>query len=493
MTQFLYEKTVNTRVGCTAGSGGGIGNVPELPGNYIMCTSLGMYSNTLYNLVVYPGSTIQYEFVTESNGGSNFENGGIQHKYTISEDVSPNPILGEPISGAPYSNYSIYSGREIEQLVFDKNLNPVEKTISEYTDDPGISRTYKGYSVSMNNALPTQQNLIPLPEELDSYNYTQYEILTRWIYKSKETTYSYNSGGSVSMTSQAEYQYNNRLHALPTKVTTHNSKGEKKMVVVKYPSDYPLSAVNWLSVQANLYTSLQNGDNAYNNCITTFNQAILPLFSQMSTIRQGCYQQIMGNCSLCSLDCNDINCIYQWNEKIGACTQTGAYNSLSQQLNNHLASYQCESNWNAATLSAINNYWQSIGNHYSALDAAINSSSDEHTRAILTMQRRNMLDAVVEKTEYKIAGNNQQELGKVFNKFRVLPNGDVVPAEIQSSLNGASAERKLSFEQYDAKSNITQHKGKDGITQTIIWGYNYSMPVARALYAIKYLLLARLY
>ncbi len=57
--------------------------------------------------------------------------------------------------------------------------------------------------------------------------------------------------------------------------------------------------------------------------------------------------------------------------------------------------------------------------------------------------------------------------------------GLILPYEVMSQQLNNNYTVDLTFEKYDNKGNLLQYKGRDGVTNSIIWGYNKSYPVAK--------------
>lgn len=57
--------------------------------------------------------------------------------------------------------------------------------------------------------------------------------------------------------------------------------------------------------------------------------------------------------------------------------------------------------------------------------------------------------------------------------------GLILPYEVLSQQLNNNYTVDLTFEKYDNKGNLLQYKGRDGVTNSIIWGYNKSYPVAK--------------
>jgi len=121
VTPFYLSKRTN-RVPCPPVSGNGFSNpCAHVDQEYIVLSSNSIRS--LYNSI--SNSNTYYNYVTTSFGGENFEYGGIEKEFLINNDYPGNPILGEYIHSAPWTNFGWGNGLEKKQTVFrvDENVD----------------------------------------------------------------------------------------------------------------------------------------------------------------------------------------------------------------------------------------------------------------------------------------------------------------------------------------------------------------------------------
>lgn len=102
--------------------------------------------------------------------------------------------------------------------------------------------------------------------------------------------------------------------------------------------------------------------------------------------------------------------------------------------------------------------------------------TDLHTDPVYSaMITRNMVSPVIEEVAKK---NDITELSrKKINYNNSFTR--ILPVSMQNSILGNPLETEVTFNQYDAQGNLLEYLDKSGITTSIIWGYNYSFPVAR--------------
>ncbi|MCA6066186.1 hypothetical protein JI747_003280 [Chryseobacterium sp. RG1] len=58
-------------------------------------------------------------------------------------------------------------------------------------------------------------------------------------------------------------------------------------------------------------------------------------------------------------------------------------------------------------------------------------------------------------------------------------NVSYLPSQIQSSFGNGALETELTYDKYDSKGNLEQYTTKNGVSTTIIWGYNKTQPIAK--------------
>jgi len=107
----------------------------------------------------------------------------------------------------------------------------------------------------------------------------------------------------------------------------------------------------------------------------------------------------------------------------------------------------------------------------------INTYPGDHTGPVYTnMVAKNIITPLVTST----AKNNNLEVS--FNRINYgdVGNNNFVPVSVEKSVKGTTPpDIEGTIDQYDAKGNILQFTGKNGIITSVIWGYNYKYPVAQ--------------
>ncbi|UZT96751.1 hypothetical protein ODZ84_16195 [Chryseobacterium fluminis] len=104
------------------------------------------------------------------------------------------------------------------------------------------------------------------------------------------------------------------------------------------------------------------------------------------------------------------------------------------------------------------------------------------------MISKNMIGIPLETTTTQTRGTTTRTLSKTETIYplnqteaNAKTSGLVLPLSLKSFdlQNPASATTEVIYDQYDSTGNILQYTTKDGISTTIIWGYNQTQPIAR--------------
>ena len=127
----------------------------DIPCDFTLVTHYIMNSSSLTPLFNSGNSNICYKYVSISNGGDNFENGGSEHEFIINRDTPGNLIIGNNyITGATWSNTGWDNSLEKQVRYFTKNesgaLVPVRKTENYYTADDRNYKEAYGYVIRKN-------------------------------------------------------------------------------------------------------------------------------------------------------------------------------------------------------------------------------------------------------------------------------------------------------------------------------------------------------
>ncbi|ELR70072.1 hypothetical protein C900_04069 [Fulvivirga imtechensis AK7] len=254
---------------------------PPVPicNKYVSCTYLTLYSNSLVNLYPTSGNNIYYRHVVITQGESGF-NGAEEHEFNIHFDTPGLIVWGEPIVGAPNTNFGWNNGlkkgvktyktdargnsilvrdvqneyttdtrneREVPALVVRKLYQPtcppesiylcgeadVNKVISYH--DCTVSHEHK-YSLSYlgwvciaegsNTELVATWSHpcngmnpgdhVTIPSALDHLDVLEYKNIGYWHYLTSITQKVYDENGLNPVVTREEYTYDNETHGLLT-------------------------------------------------------------------------------------------------------------------------------------------------------------------------------------------------------------------------------------------------------------------------------------
>ncbi|MGF7076201.1 hypothetical protein [Mucilaginibacter sp. 3215] len=231
-----FERHIKLWVQCT---GGGL-CYDGIPFDFDTSTSSAAYS-----LSVTP-SPATYANVTESFG-ENFENGGIEHIFTVSQDKPAAVFKGLSIYGVPSGNESYKNGKELYQGTFKLQGGQriyTQKVYTHYKEDTGFAGLYNGYIGTENYHLYCTGNNTPAAifYQRRNYNTSYYFIHRAWVYADTVITLNYDLNGQNYTQNIESYQYGNMGNALPTTVTKIASNGDVLKTVYAYPADFSTNA-----------------------------------------------------------------------------------------------------------------------------------------------------------------------------------------------------------------------------------------------------------
>jgi len=235
----FYEKILRYEIPCP--NGGVIGGIVDC--SIIEYDYYSMYSNSQNNIYAYPSSPVSYSSVIESFG-DNFENGGIEHQFTVFPDVTAVQLVGDGIfMNTPLSNYSWKNAREVFQHVFKVQgitYIPVKKIFTHYNEDARADHEFKTY-IGNKKYNASCINSTPSDIEINAYDLYTYSIFRKWVYADTLRTLIYDVNGQSYVEQLNVTAYSNATHALPTKQTTYAGSGGNNVISTIYPQDIILT------------------------------------------------------------------------------------------------------------------------------------------------------------------------------------------------------------------------------------------------------------
>lgn len=179
-------------------------------------------------------SGVYYEYVTLSEGGTNFENGGMQYQYELQANSAPVKITGAQIHQAPWSNDAWKSGRLQAEEVFKKNGSSfliLSKSSYNYTKDVG--RSQQVLSQVIRKRYEDAGYTGP-----QKYDVTNYHYHSDFGYLSQRDHYAYDENGANPVQTTTSYTYGSTSHPYLKESSTTDSEGEVHTVTYNYPQDY---------------------------------------------------------------------------------------------------------------------------------------------------------------------------------------------------------------------------------------------------------------
>lgn len=259
-------------------------------------------SNSLRPLYNASGnSNSYYNYVTVSNGGDNFENGGEEYEFSIDNDIQGNPLIGDFIQSAPWTNYGWSNGLEKKKIIFKKNDSAIvvlSELTNNYKEDSRYFEEELGYAVQKKFDLILTQDItyscksgdltksyidyycatnhahkikfdylvghqvcvnsganntsrlvthpcygkqvgtiITYPDQLENLDITEYKTLSFWHYLESTIEKQYDQNGLNPVTTTSNYFYDNPEHLQVTRTTITTSDGKQVQTKTMYPDD----------------------------------------------------------------------------------------------------------------------------------------------------------------------------------------------------------------------------------------------------------------
>ncbi|WP_208111299.1 DUF5977 domain-containing protein, partial [Flavobacterium chryseum] len=206
---------------------------------------------TLYDLVVSSSSMISlfdtgssncfYKYVTVSEGGDFFENGGEMKEFTVDRDGAGQIVLGDTeIKSAPLTNFGWDNGLERKSQIFQKKKPGSEFVIvaeneNKYKLDLSYNKEITAYSVRKNYEEPC-----PLSQSVQNFSIVEYKTKGYWFYLESSIAKKYDLKGLNPIETTTTYQYNNPVHIQLTSQSTESSLQETLQTIYYYPQDASL-------------------------------------------------------------------------------------------------------------------------------------------------------------------------------------------------------------------------------------------------------------
>ena len=252
---------------------------------YMDAVDLVVTSSSIISLFDTGSSNCFYKYVTVSEGGDNFENGGEIKEFIVHRDnwvddfdAAGRPILVDhegngnskifgvlDIKSAPFTNFGWNNGLEIKSQIFKKkdgngSFAVIVENENIYKLDPKYSKEIKEYSLRKNFTDPcptgTQYTctaidinnpyhpcyqkangtaiLVPTNENL---SVVEYKTKSYWFYLESSISRKYDLNGLNPIETTTMYKYDNPLHLQLTSQITKSSLAENLETKNYYPLD----------------------------------------------------------------------------------------------------------------------------------------------------------------------------------------------------------------------------------------------------------------
>lgn len=215
-------------------------NLCEEPGHR---TLFSIGSSNLARMYSSQNAQFGYEYVTKSYG-NNFENGGEEFKYEITQDGLPVTRQGEFDITTPFTN-GFGSGRLLSHKIFTSTFKRVKETVNQYEHNTAKDKFVTGY-----NSYKSSQNYSflgasgPNPPSCnaftswDQYTLSEYSLRSQWNYLKQSVDTQYDLNGLNPISKTTNYNYSNAAHLQLTSQVTKNSKLETIETRYLYPADF---------------------------------------------------------------------------------------------------------------------------------------------------------------------------------------------------------------------------------------------------------------
>ncbi|WP_281323317.1 hypothetical protein [Flavobacterium aestivum] len=227
------------------------------PGSTFMSdnSNLVVSSSSIISLFDTGSSNCFYKYVTVSEGGDAFENGGemkefIVHRDNWEDDLDANGqnngssrILGTvDIKSAPLTNFGWDNGLEIKSQVFQKkngtaSIVVVAENENNYKLDPSYSKEVKDYNVRKHFS-----DLFAVVDAIDYLSIVEYATKSYWFYLQSSVSKKYDLNGLNPVETTTTYGYTNPSHLQMTSQSTKSSLKETLETKYYYPLDLAMAS-----------------------------------------------------------------------------------------------------------------------------------------------------------------------------------------------------------------------------------------------------------
>lgn len=343
-------------------------------------------------------------------------------------------------------------------------------TLRQVTNDYNVTDVFRFLTIT---AEQTDEMYTPngcfLCAELSSPDQTQAVLGLQKIYTSspgelysssykllnRTSTVNWEPGSTTPVSNVTDYYYDNRSHRYPTRMVTHNSKGEQLTTRLRYPLDYLPAATSPRYILDSTFAQQRiDAANLYTRRYDSLVTALLPYqpYATNTTPNQTRFSQIVD-----SFDCED------------------AYKTAS-----------------AVMYANRDTAW---AQYHAALDAAQSSATLPWLQSVYWMQRNNFFAPVIEKyTTIQKADGNEYLLTATRNEYALQNNAAGIAVPVLAHVSETELAQPLVFTsfisdtgnyykqqvtmEYDTQLNLVSQWKKNDVKQSFLWGYQGQYPVA---------------
>jgi YD repeat-containing protein len=208
-------------------------------------SDLVVSSSSIISLFDTGSSNCFYKYVTVSEGGDAFENGGEMKEFIVHRDYLGNIVLGQvEIKSAPLTNFGWDNGLEIKSQVFQKKNGSasfvvVAENENKYKLDTSYSNEVKAYAVRKNF-----DELCPIAQTVANFSIMEYKTKSYWFYLESSVSKKYDLNGlnPIPIETTTTYGYTNPVHLQLTSQSTGSSLKETLETKYYYPQDLAMAA-----------------------------------------------------------------------------------------------------------------------------------------------------------------------------------------------------------------------------------------------------------
>lgn len=233
------------------------GGGPAIGTNFVDNSNLVVSSSSIISLFDTGSSNCYYKYVTVSEGGDAFENGGEMKEFVIHRDswvdnfdtkgqplIVDNEINGNSkilglvdIKSAPPTNFGWDNGLERKSQLLQKKIVGVPfvvvaENVNKYKLDSSYSNEVKGYNVRKHF-----NDLFSVIAFVDYLSIVEYATKSYWFYLESSISIKYDPKGGNPITTVTNYEYNNPVHLQLTSQSTKSSLKENLETKYYYPQD----------------------------------------------------------------------------------------------------------------------------------------------------------------------------------------------------------------------------------------------------------------